>query len=294
MTELASWAESRIALAARAAAAACEIRVGRRTVSGILWAEDTCISAAEPLVRARDLEIGIGESGAQRAELRALDPTTDVAVLRAKLPGASALPKADSGALRLGEPVLLAGRDARGPLVEPCTIAQIGPAWHSRRGGRLERWIRLGGALPQALEGGAVLDLKGRLVAMAVEGPRRAVLGIPVETISRVLGLLERHGHLPEPYLGIAVQPVALAPGTPAQDRGLMILGVDSGSPAASAGLLAGDILLAVEGQPLSHPIHLVRALRAGEPGQTLRFALSRAGQPRELEIATGERPDRR
>jgi len=293
MNELTSRAEALARLAAGAARHAAVLHTGWRTISGIVWEKDLCISAAEPLARARRIQIEADGTAAHSAELVALDLSTDVAVLRTQL-AANPIPRADSGALRLGEPVLVAGRDARGALVHEAAVAQVGAAWQSRRGGQIERWLRLTQNVPPALEGAGVFDLQGRLLAMAVEGPRGAVLGIPVETIARILGLIERHGHLPQPYLGIAVQPVALAPGSAdggAQDRALMVLAVDAGSPASAAGLLAGDILLSEGSRPLGHPLHLVRALRAGAPGEQLEFKLLRAGEPRALTVTRGERP---
>jgi S1-C subfamily serine protease len=288
-------ADERAQLVARVSSRAALIEGPRVAAAGIVWRADTIVTAAEVVAHARCIRVTVEGGEPVRAEPLGIDLATDVAILRAPSLPAEPIGTGDSGTLRVGEPVLVAGRDRRGPLAHWSSVAQVGPAWHSRRGGRLERWLRLAGLEPE-LEGAGVFDLHGRLCAMAVLGPRRRVIGIPVETIVRVVALIERHGHLPRPYLGLALRPVALETKPAAalpepQERALMVLGVDPGSPAAAAGVLQGDVLLSANGAVLEDVAVLTRLLLASDIGQALDLEILRAGQKQAVSLRSAERP---
>jgi S1-C subfamily serine protease len=292
---LRTWADARSQLVAQVSSRAALIEAPRAAFAGIAWGPETIVTAAEAVARTRCIRVAVEGGELARAETRGIDLATDVAVLR--VPGLAVGPieTGDSGALRAGEPVLVAGRDRRGALAHWSSVAQVGPSWHSRRGGRLERWLRLGGLEPE-LEGAGVFDVQGRLCAMAALGPRRRITGIPVETIARVVALIERHGHLPRPYLGVALRPVALeAPVGGAlpepQTRALIVLGVDPGSPAAAAGVLLGDVLVRANGNVLEDVAVLSRLLLASDIGEPLDLEILRAGQKHTLSLRSAERP---
>jgi S1-C subfamily serine protease len=290
-----TWADARAQLVARVSARAALIEAPRASFAGIVWRADTLVTAAEAVARLRCIQVTVEGGEPVRAEPVGIDLGTDVAVLRAPGVAAGSIETGDSSALRAGDPVLVAGRDRRGPLAHWSSVAQVGPSWHSRRGGRLERWLRLAGLEPE-LEGAGVFDVQGRLCAMAVPGPRRRVTGIPVETITRIVGLIERHGHLPRPYLGLALRPVALEAQAAAllpepQSRALIVLGVDPGSPAAAAGVLLGDVLLRANGNVLEDSAVLSRWLQASDVGEALDLEILRAGQKHMLSLRSAERP---
>jgi S1-C subfamily serine protease len=289
---LRTGADERAQLVARLSSRAALVEAPRVAAAGILWRADTIVTAAEAVAHARCIQVTVEGGERVRAEPLGIDLATDVAVLRAPGMPAEPIETGDSGTLRVGDPVLVAGRDRRGPLAHWSSVAQVGPAWHSRRGGRLERWLRLAGLEPE-LEGASVFDLQGRLCAMAVLGPRRRVTGIPVETIARVVALIERHGHLPRPYLGLALRPVALETKALAepQERALMVLGVDPGSPAAAAGVLQGDVLLRADGAVLEDVSVLTRLLLASDIGHALDLEILRAGQKQAVSLRSAERP---
>jgi len=292
-----TWADARAQLVARVSARAALIEAPRAGFAGIVWGADTIVTAAEAVARSRCLRVTVEGGELARAEPVGIDLATDVAVLRVPGVAVGSVEAGDSSALRAGDPVLVAGRDRRGLLAHWSSVAQVGPSWHSRRGGRLERWLRLAGLEPE-LEGAGVFDLQGRLCAMAVLAPRRRVTGIPVETMTRIVGLIERHGYLPRPYLGLALRPVALEaqagaalPEPQARARALIVLGVDPGSPAAAAGVLLGDVLLRANGNVLEDSAVLSRWLQASDVGEALDLEILRAGQKHVLRLRSAERP---
>ncbi|HEX7157281.1 MAG TPA: serine protease, partial [Burkholderiaceae bacterium] len=207
------WARERADLTERAAASVVAVEAPKgRPLAGIVWDDDTVVTAAEALAGASGAVVR-GGGRTFDAALIALDLATDVALLRART-GLPPPARADSTALRAGQPVLLVGRDGAGedagPLARWADVQQVGPAWRSRRGGEIARTIRFSLRLDAALEGGGIFDAGGALCAMAVPAPRGRALGIPVETLAAVASRVAQHGYLPQPYLGVRLQPVWL------------------------------------------------------------------------------------
>jgi S1-C subfamily serine protease len=287
--------EERVALLSSAAPRALAVAVGRkRVLSGILWRGEIAVTAAEGLAGAERVEVR-SEAGASSAEIIATDLTTDVAVLRVSGSVTDSAAVA-SAAPRLGEVVAIVGRDARGAAAIWGTVRHVSGAWRSRRGGEIARRIELDARFDPAFEGAAVIDASGAVTAMAVPGPQRRILGIPGTTIERVLGEIERHGHLARPYLGVRLQalwldePASRELGRP--ERAVAIVaGIDSGSPAAQAHVELGDLLLRVDGQVIDGAETLARRIAAAGLGNTISLEVLRGGKPLEIEVRVGERP---
>ena len=211
-------------LAALAAVAAARIVAvhGRdgRARSGLLWAEGLVVTAEEALERDDELALTLPDGRMVPATLAGRDPGTDVALLRAATGPVAAAGRRPGR--RRWPPGMWCWRSAAastGRGAPSALAAQVGGPWRSMRGGRLERRIQLGLRLDPVAEGGAVLDHAGRLVGMAVPGPRRRALAIPAETIARSVEQLRTRGRVARGYLGLAMQPVRAGRGARA-DRG--------------------------------------------------------------------------
>ena len=113
------------------------------------------------------------------ASLAGRDPSTDVAVLRFQPDGLPAASTADAAPLRPGHVVLAVGNHEGAPVASLGIVASVGGPWHSLRGGAIDSLIRVDLVLSPTAEGGALIDAQGRVVGMAVLGPRRRVLAIP-------------------------------------------------------------------------------------------------------------------
>jgi S1-C subfamily serine protease len=277
------------ALAARAAAARAAVvglvPDGAPPSSGILWQKDLVVASEQALPRRLDpIRVPLPDGAAVDAKLIGRDPGTNVALLRLAEPADVMLPPA--GEPVLGGLVLLLGGDgAGGATVRLGVVRGLGPAWHSRAGGRIDRRITLDARLARGEEGGPVLDAGGRLIGMSARGPRGAVLVIPTATIARIVEPLLASGHVARGWLGLALQPVALADQPAGAGRGLMVMGVTPGSPAAKAGLLAGDILTALDGVATAHPARLAERLGPDSIGRQSELTLIRAGAPLALSL---------
>jgi S1-C subfamily serine protease len=293
---LKQYADERTALVERALPTAVAITLGRRRVlSGIRWRRDLIVTAAEAIGGAEHVEVR-GADEESSAEVIAADLTTDVAILRVSgreaSNGASVIAPTT---LRIGEPIVIVGRSLRGAAAVWGAVQLAGPAWNSRRGGRIDQRLELDIAFDPSFEGGAVIDMDGNVVAMAVPGPYHRVLGIPAATIEAVVSKVDKFGHLPRPYIGIRLQPLWLDDDTRTKlgrkSRGIAAVGgVDAGSPAADAHIELGDLLLTLDGEPAESVNGLAQRIASITPGQTIALEVLRGGKPLTINVHVGER----
>jgi S1-C subfamily serine protease len=142
----------------------------------------------------------------------------------------------------------------------------------------------------RASEGGLALNANGQAFGMAVFGPRRRTIVIPTATVDRAAETLLAKGHVAHGYLGLSLQPVRLDGG----GAGVIAIGVDAKGPGAAAGVRQGDIIIAWNSEPIPGVQHLVRGLGPDSIGTSVRLSVRRAGEPVELTLTIGERPDSR
>jgi S1-C subfamily serine protease len=265
---------------------------GRRASSGIHWRSGIIVTAEEALERDEDIKVTLPGGRLVEAALVGRDPTTDVAVLRFQPDGLGAAQTADAASLRAGHVVLAIGNHQGDPLASLGIVALAGGAWHSRRGGAIDSLIHLDLGLRQAAEGGAVVDTHGRVIGMAVLGPRRRALAIPTATIDRVVDQLMAKGHVFRGYLGAGLQPVRLPSGAQpsGSGRGILVVSIDPDGPAARAGMLVGDIVTAWNAKPVERVREVMRLLGPDSVGHSVDLGLLRGGAATALKVVIGER----
>jgi S1-C subfamily serine protease len=297
---LQQWSRERSELATALAPSAVAISLTRhRSASGIRWRGPFIVAAAEAIAGSDELDV-ISDRGDARARVLACDLTTDVAVLRLDADGisdaaiASLAPAGVDAALDPGAGVIMVGRAQRGTLVGFGTVRVAGPAWRSRRGGTIARRLEFEAQLDARFEGALVADLTGLAAAMLVPGPRGAVLGIPAATIERIVAAVEAHGYLPRPYLGLRLQALWLDEasrsrwGRKARSMAA-VTGVESESPAETAGLVPGDLLEAIDGVTVDTVEGFAAQVAQSSPGRVLELRLRRGGAPQTVAIRVAE-----
>ena len=247
-------------------------------ISGVLWTSSAVVVSEQALPDASDFDVTVGDAIAT-ARLAGRDEGTNVAVLKldrelsAARP-AAALPSVGALALALG-----IGTD--GPAARLALVRSVGGPWQSLAGGTIDHRIVLDTYLGTTEEGGPVLSADGTILGIATRGAGRQSLVIPASTIDRVVPRLLESGSVERGWLGVSLHPVALPEALrPAQSQrvGLMVMDVVAGGPAAKAGVLAGDILLAVGGTTATRPGKVARQLGADSIGRKLELTLARAG----------------
>jgi S1-C subfamily serine protease len=271
---------------------------GRRRLaaSGVVWAAEGVILTAHHVVHGDD-EIGIGLPDGQSAGARLVgrDPSTDLAVLRTDAPGLVAAARTAGQELRVGHLALALGRPGRTVQATLGIVSALGGEWRTSAGGQVDRYLQTDVVMYPGFSGGPLIDVGGRLVGMNTSALLRGVsLAVPVPTLERVAESLLTHGRVRRGYLGVGAQPVRLPEAVAqqlGQETGLLLASVNAGGPADNAGLLLGDTLVAMDGQPLRHMDDLVAVLGGDRIGQEARIRLLRGGQIQEIGVVIGVRP---
>lgn len=264
--------------------------------TGIHWRPGIVVTA-EHTVRAEEgLTVGTADGRSHPATLIGRDPGTDLAVLKTTDLDGPPAPRGDDGALRVGHMVLALGY---GPRASWGVISALGPRWRTWRGGEIDRLVRLDLVLYPGFSGGPLVDAAGHVVGLNTSAlARDSRLAVPVTTVERVVDELVRQGHVSRGYLGIGMQPVRLPDGLRSAlrlpgDGGLIVVTVEPDGPAARAGLLLGDVLVALDAVPTADLDDVQGRLGGDRIGATVTALVVRAGARAEVRITIGERPRR-
>jgi len=283
----------------QAASAVVRVDGGRRRASsGTVWdAGGVIVTAAHGLDRGDEVELGLPSGERAPAEVIGRDPSTDLAVLRTRASGL-ATPAWSEAVLEVGQLAVVVTRPGRGPRAAMALVARLGDGWRTAAGGRVDRYVELDAAVQPGFSGGLVVDLGGRALGLASAGlVRGEPLAVPPATLRRVIEAILAHGSVRRGYLGVASLPVRLPAAltqASGQEGGLLLTAVEEESPAARAGLVVGDLLLALDGAPLREMGDLLPALEEERIGHGARVRLARGGAVQELDLVVAVRGDRR
>lgn len=265
--------------------------------SGIVWRKDLILTSSEGVRFEEGIQVVLPDGRRVEARLRGSDGGTDLALLEADTGTIPPIDFADDHSLKTGQLVLAVGRTAAtGPIASFGVVSGVSGEWKSWRGGKLDPFVRLDVSVYPTSSGGAAVDAGGALLGLVSTGlSRTSVLAVTRRTVDRVAQKLLDHGYVGRGFLGVALQPVAL-PGDLKQklklnqDTAVMLLGVEPNGPAASAGLIMGDILLETGNRVISDAETLAEALDSASIGQALSFRVLRAGAIQEVQVRIGER----
>ena len=267
------------ALAASTCSFVAEVRSkeGHR-LTGVLWKPDAVVVSEQALPDEAAYKVEIAGETAD-AQLAGRDPGTNVAVLKLARPFSSELP--GFSVPKPGALVVTAGMGRYGLSARLAMVRTVGDPWQSMSGGTIDHRIVLDVRLGSAEEGGPVLSADGGMIGVSARGIRRETLVIPAATVERAVTALLEKGSIERGWLGVSLHPVALPerlrPET-GQHVGLMVMEVIGDGPAAKSGVLVGDILLSVDGQPAMRPRHIARRLGSDSIGKRVALNLVRAG----------------
>lgn len=291
---LSSFSKSLAELVERAGASAVAIEARHRIgSSGFLWKPGIIVTADHAVRRDEEIPVILPNGQRVAAELAGRDPGTDLAVLRVNSAPAPALTTAP--ALRTGEIVVAVGRHEPGVLAAMGIVSTAGGPWKTWRGGQLDSLLRLDIGAYARSSGSIVVDAEGRFAGMLTGGlTRTAPVAIPAVTIDRIATELVEHGRVAQGFIGVGLQAVALPAAyaqllNRAQRTAVMVLSVAPEGPAATAGVLIGDVIAEISGQPVTDTDDVPLALR-GAIGKELPVVVLRGGARVEIRVKVGER----
>jgi S1-C subfamily serine protease len=267
----------------------------RMPASGVVWSSDGLVVTAHHAVEfEEEISLGLADGRTVNAELVGRDPTTDLALLRAE--GSLEAPKwRGPEDLRVGHLVLALARPGRTVQATLGIVSALAEAWQSPGGGQVDRFLQTDVVMAPGFSGGPLVGAGGEVHGVNTSGLLRGLsMALPTPTVERVAAGLAAHGRIRRGYLGIGAQSVQLPAGLEAQlgqSAGQLLLSVEPGGPADSAGFILGDVLVAFEGTPIQRMDDLVALLTGDRVGQTATVRLVRGGTVQERSIIVGERP---
>jgi S1-C subfamily serine protease len=264
-----------------------------RHMTGMVWQSGIVVASEQSLPRKDDFELVAAGGSVLTARVAGRDPSTNIAVLR--LAEQIASPSIAAGEARTGAVVLAIGADGTGAASARLGLVNLaGAEWHSSRGGLIDRRIVLDISLARREEGGPVFDAAGACLGMSTFGPRGQVIVIPTATVERIVPLLLKDGRIARGWLGVALQAVAVPDAlreTADQASGLMVMSVVENGPAAQAGIVAGDIILSIDGTSAHRLRKIARHFGADSIGRKADLRLIRSGKVITVQATIAERP---
>lgn len=196
-----------------------------------------------------------------------------------------------------GELALIVGRSWGGYLKARLTTVTVveGPV-RVGRGRTVQNVLHVDTTPYTGFSGSGVLLPDGTLAGITTTGLVRGVgMAVGAETAKTTIEALERDGSIRRGYLGITSQPLTV-PAAQRQagvEHGLLVVGIAEEAPAATAGVLVGDILVAFDGRPVADPEQLLTRLSGDRIGQAVTLRVIRGRDLIEVPVTVGERPGR-
>jgi S1-C subfamily serine protease len=266
--------------------------------SGVHWRDGLVVTTEATVKRDRDITVTLPDGRTLPATLAGRDRSTDLAVLSIPLGSLPVARIGEPARLRPGHLVLALARIGdSGPRAAFGAVSATGGPWRCWKGGEIDRWLQSDVTLYPGFGGGPLVDVYGQVQGVNSGGLSRPfATTIPAATIERVAGELVSRGYVARGWLGAAMHPVRFNPGAWERigidrDGGLVVLSVEPDGPAAQGGLLVGDVVFAIDGQPVESPDEVVELLTRARIGQPLALALVRGGARAGVDVTVGERP---
>ena len=269
--------------------------------TGIHWRKGVVVTAHHTIRHDEDITILTHEKKRVPVKLAGRDAGTDLAVLKLQDEASMKTPPfGDTTKIKLGNLVLALGRTRFGDLVASAgIIGGLAGEWRTWRGGRIDQSIRLDLELYPGFSGGPLVGAEGQVLGVNTNALTRGrAVTIPVSTVNRTVDELLEKGHIARPYLGLAMQPVAIPEGLRAKFKsapagGLLVLHVEPGGPAQKAGIVLGDVIVELAGKPALDLDQIHDVLLAQKVNDTVEVSILRGGSAQGLSITLGERPAR-
>ncbi|HLU78542.1 MAG TPA: trypsin-like peptidase domain-containing protein [Burkholderiaceae bacterium] len=268
--------------------------------SGVIVRADGYILTNYHVVEAADsIRVALNDGRETDARVVGADPETDLAVLKIGLPKLQAIDIDEAEHLRVGDVVLAIGNPFG--VGQTTTLGIVSALGRNRLGINIyENFIQTDAAINPGNSGGALVDTQGRLVGIntAIYSETGGSLGIgfaiPARSAQTILEEIIRSGKVTRGWVGIEPQDVTpdlmRAFGLTRQE-GLIVAGVLRGSPAHQAGLRVGDIVLALDDEPLADSIAFLNAVAPLKPGEAVQLTVLREGREYKMKVEVGERP---
>ena len=280
----------------RAAGSVVQVYAHRRPAAGVVFAPDLVAAPARAL---GDDSAVVRLPNGETVEGQVLGHALGMGLGVVRVPQLNVTPNETAPEPRVGSLAVAIGRTWSGAVMATVTnVAVVGGPLRTGRANQIDRVIRIAQSPHGALSGGALADPEGRILGLITGSAiRGTTVVIPATLAWGAAHHIVERGGTRQGYLGITTATVAVPErqraGT-AEEYGLLITALASGSPADAAGLCVGDVVLKFAGEPLQDPDTLVTLLRGDHVGKPATLAVQRGLTRLDVSVVVGERPKRR
>ncbi len=270
--------------------------------SGVIVSEKGYILTNAHVVEAADeIEVLLADNRRAKAKVIGTDPETDLAVIKIDLPKLPVITFGQSDQAQVGDLVLAIGNPFG--VGQTVTSGIVSALSRNHLGiNTFENFIQTDAAINPGNSGGALVDINGNMIgintAIYSRTPGGASLGIgfaiPATTAKQVLDQLVQTGTVTRGWIGVAVQDLnnELVESLKLPEaRGTLITEVFGGTPADQGGMKTGDVLIAVDGKPVTDSASMLALISAIAPGSGAALKVIRAQKELELKVTVGKRP---
>ena len=271
--------------------------------SGVIVTPDgTILTNNHVIDGASDIKVYLSDKREFKAKLVGADPKTDIAVLKIDASSLPTLPLGDSSQLNVGDLIFAIG-DPFG-IGETATMGIVSATGRGQLGIEdYENFIQTDAAINPGNSGGAMIDIHGNLVGINTAilshgsgGNEGVGFAIPMSMAKPVMDQILSHGKVVRGYLGVHIQDLSpeIAKAFNYNLSGGALIGdVSPNTPASKAGLQKGDVIVKLNGQPVSDYVDLRLRISQMAPGTSVKLDVWRDGKTQGYTVALGELPEK-
>jgi putative serine protease PepD len=243
---------------------------------------------------ASSVEVRFANGKTYDATVVGADPSTDLAVIDVDAPSSALEPLtlADSSALEVGQEVVAIGSPfGLENTVTSGIVSALDRSMEAPNGYTINGAIQTDAAINHGNSGGPLLDLEGRVIGVNSQiesdsgGNDGVGFAVPSNTVKTIVSQLVEGGTVEHAYLGVGLTQ------TQGGTAGVQVSEVRDGTPAATAGLQAGDVITSVDGDSVTSMQEIQSAIDAKQPGDTIKIGYVRDGAEHTVSVKLGTRP---
>jgi putative serine protease PepD len=250
----------------------------------VIRADGYLVTDAGAVEGAITIAVSFADGTTETGAVVAVDPLSELAVIRVPRHDLAVAEFGDPATLQVGQQAMALGsHQDGGPSISSGVISALGQRSTSAKGTALYGMIRFDAPVPTEVAGGPLVTDEGTIVGITVKSSSDSAFGwaTPIDEAREIADDLITTGHASHAWLGVEGR---------RSEEGPVVSLVVEGSPAANAGLQAGDVLLRVDGEALASMSVLASIIRDREPGDSITIAYTRNGMEWTCVATLGER----